>query len=60
MFGLQMAHKGILIYSALWCIIAQSDISNGVGCVQVNWWDSHYAQQSEAGNLVSVIELPSL
>lgn len=35
-FGLQMAHIGILIYSVLWCITAQSDISNGVGCVQVN------------------------
>lgn len=30
-FVLQMAHKGILIYSVLWCITAQSDISNGVG-----------------------------
>lgn len=59
-FGLQMAHKGILIYSVLWCITAQSDISNGVGCVQVNWSYSHYVQQSEAENLVSVISLLSL
>ena len=36
-FGLQMPHKGILIYSVLWCITAQSDISNWVGCVQVIW-----------------------
>lgn len=35
-FGLQMAHIGILIYSVLRCITAQSDISNGVGCAQVN------------------------
>lgn len=30
-FGLQMAHKGILIYSTLWCVTAKSDISNGAG-----------------------------
>lgn len=35
-FGLQMAHIGILIYSVLRCITAQSDISNRVGCAQVN------------------------
>lgn len=35
-FGLQMVHKGILIYSVLWRITAQSNISNGAGCVQVN------------------------
>lgn len=47
MFGLHMAHKGIVIYCVLWCITAQSDISNGAGCVQVNWKDSRHAQQSE-------------
>lgn len=32
MFGLQMAHKGVVIYSALWHITAERHISSGDGC----------------------------
>lgn len=37
-FGLQMAHEGILIYSVLWCNTAESNTPKGAGCVQVNWY----------------------
>lgn len=53
-FGLQMANKGMLIYSVLWCITAQSDISNGVPC-SGKLLVLAIRTTSEAGDLVSVI-----
>lgn len=42
-FGCRWSTK-VFWFSVLWCVTAQSDISNGVGCVQLNWYLHHKAR----------------